>query len=54
MEAVMFMLAYKYNVGLGYEMINILGGEINFMYNYQAQGVSFDNHTLSAKYVFKF
>lgn len=45
---------WQYNVGLGYEMINILGGEINFMYNYQAQGVSFDNHTLSAKYVFKF
>lgn len=45
---------WQYNVGLGYEMMNILGGELNFMYNYQGEGTSFDSHTLSTKYVLKF
>lgn len=45
---------WRYNVGLGYDMASILGGELNFMYNYQAQGSSFDNHMLSAKYIYKF
>lgn len=45
---------WQYDVGLGYETANILGGEIDFMYNYQGQGSSFDNHVLSAKYVYQF
>ncbi|MBV5320301.1 MAG: autotransporter domain-containing protein [Sulfuricurvum sp.] len=45
---------WQYDIGLGYETANILGGDINFMYNYQGQGSSFDNHVLSAKYVWKF
>lgn len=45
---------WQYDIGMGYETANILGGEINFMYNYQGQGSSFDNHVLSAKYVYKF
>lgn len=44
----------QYDIGLGYETANILGGELNFMYNYQGQGSSFDNHVLAAKYVWKF
>lgn len=45
---------WQYNAGVGYEMSNTLGGELNFMYNYQGQGNSFENHTLSAKYIWKF
>ncbi len=45
---------WQYDIGMGYETANILGGDINFMYNYQGQGSSFDNHVLSAKYVYKF
>lgn len=45
---------WQYDIGMGYEKADILGGEINFMYNYQGQGSSFDNHVLSAKYVYKF
>lgn len=45
---------WQYNAGVGYEMSNMLGGELNFMYNYQGQGNSFENHTLSAKYIWKF
>ena len=44
----------QYDVGIGYEAANILGGELNFMYDYQGQGSSFNNHVLSAKYVYKF
>jgi uncharacterized protein with beta-barrel porin domain len=45
---------WQYDIGLGYEEANVLGGELNFMYNYQGQGSGFDNHVLSAKYVWKF
>lgn len=44
----------NYKAGLGYEMKDVLGGEINFMYNYQANGSDFSNNTFSAKYVLKF
>ena len=45
---------WQYNAGIGYETQNVLGGEINFSYNYQGQGNSFDNQAISAKYVYKF
>lgn len=45
---------WQYDIGLGYETTKVLGGELNFMYNYQGQGSSFNNHVLSAKYVYKF
>jgi len=45
---------WQYDIGVGYETTKVLGGELNFMYNYQGQGNSFDNHVLSAKYVYKF
>lgn len=42
------------NLRLWYETTKVLGGELNFMYNYQGQGCRFDNHVLSAKYIYKF
>lgn len=45
---------WQYDIGVGYETTKVLGGEFNFMYNYQGQGSSFDNHVVSAKYVYKF
>jgi uncharacterized protein with beta-barrel porin domain len=45
---------WGYDAGVGYEIGNVLGGEINFMYNYQAKGTAFRNNTLSTKYVLKF
>lgn len=45
---------WQYDIGIGYETLDVLGGELNFMYNYQGQGNSFDNHVFSAKYVYKF
>lgn len=43
-----------YNVGAGYAMTIFDNSELSFMYNYQGQGTSFYNHTLSAKYIWKF
>ena len=45
---------WNYILGLGYERANVLNGNISLMYNYQAQGSSFTNHTLLANYVYKF
>lgn len=45
---------WVYNAGIGYTMKTNENSELNFMYNYQGQGNSFDVHTLSAKYVWKF
>lgn len=45
---------WKYNMGIGYERDVKEGQSINFSYNYQAQGTSFENHVLSAKYVYTF
>jgi outer membrane autotransporter protein len=45
---------FNYQAGIGYQMKNVLGGEINFMYNYQAKGSDFSNNTFSSKYVLKF
>lgn len=45
---------WVYNAGVGYTMKTNENSELNFMYNYQGQGNSFDVHTLSAKYVWKF
>lgn len=43
-----------YNIGTGYTMKTSNNTELNFMYNYQGQGSTFDTHTVSAKYVLKF
>lgn len=45
---------WQYDIGLGYETAKILDGELEFMYNYHAQGSSFKNNVLSAKYTYKF
>jgi len=45
---------WNYDLGLGYERDVTTGNSINFMYNYQGQGTSFENHVLSAKYVLTF
>jgi uncharacterized protein with beta-barrel porin domain len=44
----------NYSASVGYEISNVLGGDINFMYNYQAKGSDFSNNTFSSKYVLKF
>lgn len=43
-----------YNAGVGYTMKTYENSELNIMYNYQGQGTTFDVHTISAKYVWKF
>lgn len=45
---------WQYDIGLGYETAKLLDGDLEFMYNYQAQGGSFRNNVLSAKYTYKF
>jgi|GEM_PF-4606703 len=45
---------WNYTAGIGYVMNKVLGGELNFMYDYQAKGSEFKNNTLSAKYVMAF
>lgn len=45
---------WQYDIGLGYETAKLLDGELEFMYNYQAQGSSFRNNVFSAKYTYKF
>ena len=45
---------WSYEAGIGVEKKNILGGDINFMYDYQAKGSAFRNNSLSAKYTIKF
>lgn len=45
---------WNYAAGIGYEINNILGGELNFMYDYEAKGTDFKNNTLSTKYTMKF
>jgi outer membrane autotransporter protein len=45
---------WNYDLGLGYERDVAEGHNINFSYNYQGQGTTFENHVLSAKYVFSF
>lgn len=44
---------WQYETGIAYERNITKGSNVNFGYNYQEQG-SFDNHTLSAKYVYTF
>jgi outer membrane autotransporter protein len=45
---------WSYEAGVGYERDINENSNINFSYNYQAQGSSFANNTISAKYVYKF
>lgn len=45
---------WQYDIGIGYETAKLLDGELEFMYNYQAQGSSFRNNVLSAKYTYRF
>lgn len=45
---------WSYEAGIGYERDINENSNINFSYNYQAQGSSFANNTISAKYVLKF
>lgn len=45
---------WNYDLGLGYERDVKVGHNINFSYNYQGQGSTFENHVLSAKYVLTF
>jgi len=45
---------WSYEAGIGYEKDLDDNSNINFSYNYQAQGTTFSNNTISAKYVYKF
>ena len=45
---------WSYEAGVGFERDLDENSNINFSYNYQAQGSTFANNTFSAKYVYKF
>ncbi len=45
---------WSYNIGIGATSQDFLGGKLEVGYNFNAQGTSFKNHTLSARYIKKF
>ena len=45
---------WNYGAGIGYETQLSKESVINLMYNYEAQGSSFDNHSISARVQYKF